>query len=69
MTADAGFVLRQRLNAPATPTAEGNALAGQCQVQRCIGVSVCPKLVFVGASRRPQRAGDFERCTPLGNAL
>ena len=27
-------------------------------MQRCIGVSVCPRLVFVGASRRPQRAGD-----------
>ncbi len=52
------FVFGRQLNAPTTPTAYGNALAGQCQVQRCIGVSVCPRNAFVGASRRPQRASD-----------
>ena len=34
MTAEACSVCGQQLNAPATPTAEGNVLAGQCQVQR-----------------------------------
>ena len=43
---------------PATPTAEGNAWPANA---RCNGASgsVCAEdAVFVGASRRPQRAGD-----------